>query len=188
MKERERFEKGAAIRHQGGAALVVALLLLLVMTLLGVAGLNTGVLEEKMSAASYDRNLALQAAEVALREGEQLAESNASEVPPAYADPTADCATLMNECTDGLCPPPAASCGKRWTDAAFTGWKDADANLPAIVGAKPQFFVEFLGANFPCRDGGSSDPNNCRRYRVTARAQPGTGRALVMVQSLYGTE
>ena len=40
------------------------------MTLLGLTGVRTIVQEEKMAAATQDRNLAFQAAEAALREGE----------------------------------------------------------------------------------------------------------------------
>jgi type IV pilus assembly protein PilX len=52
----------------------------------------------------------------------------------------------------------------------------------------PQYFIEYLSNTFPCSDGGASDPKNCKHYRITARSNPGTGRASVMLQSVYRTE
>lgn len=49
--------------RQSGAALVVALIILLVLTLLGVSAMNTTSLEEKMAANSQEFNRAFQAAD-----------------------------------------------------------------------------------------------------------------------------
>ena len=68
-------------RTQAGASLLVVLILLLVMTLLGLAALRGTLLQERMSANLLDRNLNFQAAEAALREGEDLAQAQAA--PPA---------------------------------------------------------------------------------------------------------
>ncbi len=54
-----------------GMALFVVMMLLLVMSIAGVAMLRTAILEERMAAVTFDRALALQAAEIALREGER---------------------------------------------------------------------------------------------------------------------
>ena len=58
--------------RQSGASLIVVLILLLVMTLLGLAVLGNTLLEERMSANMFDRSLGFQAAESASREGEAL--------------------------------------------------------------------------------------------------------------------
>src|SRR3546814_2367413 len=63
---------------QRGASLIVVLILLLVVTLLGLAALRTTILQERMSANLFDRSLSFQAAETALREG-QVAIQNRSE-------------------------------------------------------------------------------------------------------------
>ena len=52
--------------RQRGASLVVVLILLLVMTLLGLAVLRGTLLEERMSANLLDRSQNFQAAEAAL--------------------------------------------------------------------------------------------------------------------------
>ena len=59
--------KGA---RQRGAALVFALLLLLVMTVLGVASIGNSVLEERMSGNFHQSTSALQSAEIGLRVAE----------------------------------------------------------------------------------------------------------------------
>ena len=63
-------------RHkQHGVALAIALILLVIMTLLGLSGVRTVGLEEKMASNTYDRSLAFQAAEAALRAGEDAAQA-----------------------------------------------------------------------------------------------------------------
>jgi type IV pilus assembly protein PilX len=146
------------------------------VTLLALGGARTAQLEEKMAANGYDRNLAFQAAEAALREAETYVAANK----PTPASGSA--------CSNGICPQPVNGATPRWEDTSFTGWKSATVSLGTLAGTAPQYFVEYLGSAFPCRDGGSSDPQNCRRYRVTARSNPGTDRATVTLQSVYATE
>jgi type IV pilus assembly protein PilX len=174
-------------RRQRGAALIVALILLVVVTLLALSNLQTVALEEKMTGATYDRQLAFQAAEAALREAEQYVETNKPTA--SYTDADGNCpSSAINNCTTGLCPPPDKDCSSRWLpDSGFTQWKNATVPVPALAGT-PQYFIEYLGSTFPCSDGGVSDPKNCKRYRITARSNPGAGRASVMLQSVYWTE
>ena len=58
------------VRRQTGSALVVSLILLLVLTMLGVQGMRSNVMQERMAGNMRERNLAFQAAEAALRLGE----------------------------------------------------------------------------------------------------------------------
>jgi len=53
--------------NQRGAALIIALLLLLVMTVLGITSIQSSTVQTRMAANSDDRNRALQAAEHSLR-------------------------------------------------------------------------------------------------------------------------
>lgn len=55
-----------AARRQAGATLVVALILLMVMTILGIASMGTTGLEEKMAANSQEVYRALQAADAGI--------------------------------------------------------------------------------------------------------------------------
>lgn len=58
------------IRSQHGAVLIVALVLLLVLTILGTAGIQDTAMEERMAGNFRDHSAAMQAAESALRAGE----------------------------------------------------------------------------------------------------------------------
>jgi type IV pilus assembly protein PilX len=170
-------------RHpQDGVALIVALIMVVIMSLLGLAGVRMIFQEEKMVAYSYDRSLTFQAAEAALRQ----AENDIDQVKPEPL--TGGCSTF----TSGLfsvrtCPPPVAGAATpRWLDSEFDGWADATAVGATTLAITPQYFVEFLGSGFPCGLDPSAPPV-CKRYRVTARAG-GNGRAEVMVQSLYASD
>jgi type IV pilus assembly protein PilX len=55
-------------KDQTGAALVVSLIVLVLLTLLGVAAMRTSVLEERMAGNMRESNIAFQSAEGALRE------------------------------------------------------------------------------------------------------------------------
>lgn len=69
------------MQQQSGAALVISLILLLVTTLLGVASMQTTVLEEKMSTNARQRQLAYQSAETALRAAETWLSTNINTLP-----------------------------------------------------------------------------------------------------------
>ncbi len=163
--------------RQSGASLVVVLILLLIMTLLGLAALRGTLLEERMSSNLLDRSLGFQAAEAALREGEALAALQIT-APAAAAG-----------CAAGVCSTPIASALDRWDDPAFAGWVNSTVAVSALA-AQPQFFIEFMGnseswleCNLDPTYGGTA---LCIRpvYRVTARSEA-AGRASVILQSNY---
>jgi len=55
-----------SLHHQTGAALLISLILLLVLTFLGISSMQTTTLEERMAANQKDYYLAFEAAEYAL--------------------------------------------------------------------------------------------------------------------------
>lgn len=71
-------------RRERGAALLISLILLLVMTILGVTSAQTTALQERMAGNTRDREIAFQAAEAALRDGEGWLEGRA--IPPQSGD------------------------------------------------------------------------------------------------------
>ena len=66
--------------RQRGVVLIVSLILLMVLTLIGVTAMQTSTLEERMAGNAMDRSLAFQAAEAALRAGENELDSSVLEV------------------------------------------------------------------------------------------------------------
>jgi len=72
--------------RQRGVVLVISLLMLLVLTVIGLAATRSTALEERMTANQNDQEIAFQGAEAALRYGEGLL-SGASQ--PSFANNTA---------------------------------------------------------------------------------------------------
>lgn len=63
-------------QKQGGFALVVTMLVLLVLTILVVNSVRSSTMNEQMAGSYMDRNRSLQAAEQALRQGQSLLLNN----------------------------------------------------------------------------------------------------------------
>lgn len=166
---------------QRGAALAISLILLVIMTLIGLAGIRGITQQERMANHSIDRSLAFQSTEAALREIELLVE--AKQPTPASG---AACSVV-----DGLmsCPAPANDATPRWLDDTFASWTNATVVGSGPHAVTPQYFVEYLGSNFECQPGIGTASESCKRYRITARSNDGaTSRSYVMLQSIYATE
>ena len=163
--------------HQHGAALMVVLMLLLIMSLLGIASLRSTLMEERMSAGMYDRSLSFQAAEAALREAEAIAQGA-----PTFP-------TTAGTCSSGLCSALTQSgdgTEDRWKNTAFSAWQDGSSVGSAT--AAPQYIIEFMGEapNWAGCDRETPVHPRCLspRYRITAR-NTASGRAQVVLQSSY---
>jgi len=170
---------------QRGVALVVVLILLLIMTLLGLASLRGAILEERMSANLYDRSLSFQAAEAALREAEAWLSTPANTQAVYNAAATASCA-------DGLCttPVPAVGTSDRWMDNTAATWHTALVTISGKT-ATPQYKIEYMGDQFInvtrpfcAADGDIEYGCYTRRFRITARSG-GDDRAQVLLQSNF---
>ena len=180
-------------RHQHGAVLMVSLIMLLIITLLGITGMETTVLEEKMAGNMRNKSTAFQAAESALRNGEM--DINASDVSTL---------SFLAACTGGFCLPAASANAPVWENAAIVNWTgtaqtiDYGARLTATtiddIAAQPKYILEKLdtpaiaaGQRFDASAGAgySSAAANEEVFRITARGVGGTTVAASMVQSVY---
>ncbi|PKO39024.1 MAG: pilus assembly protein [Betaproteobacteria bacterium HGW-Betaproteobacteria-6] len=174
--------------RQAGIVLVVALIMLVIMTLLGLSGIRTVVLEEKMTASARDRSLAFQAAETALRAAEEDALGRPIGIRPAKSDGQCNESTLIAKATTGYINQSDVDCSPDWTQKVTdSNWSaHAKAVTTNTLAGNASYIIEFMGNDFTCDPTAPSDDNNyCSRYRITARANPGTGRADVMLQSIY---
>jgi type IV pilus assembly protein PilX len=168
--------------QQRGVVLIMSLIMLVLMTLIGMAGIRAISKEERMVAQSYDRTLAFQASESALREAEVLIEA-AGRPSPVVNTACALTGAPSQVMVCGASPTPTIS---RWDDAAFASWTDATPVGTASLALTPQYFVEYLGGNFPCKLN-STLAENCKRYRISARPNAGSGRSSVVLQTIYAT-
>lgn len=171
--------------RQRGNTLLVVLVLLLVMTLLALASLRIGNLEERMTANLFDRGLAFQATEAALREGERLARS--SSTPPAAG----------SDCVNGLCGKPQSVLSEQQITALFKKYARRASPLEKNTLAVPnpdnvRYLVVHRGraeAIHGCSSvlgasGGIKDPLCLvEAYQVEARYEA-TDRAAVTLRSV----
>ena len=166
--------RSAPLRRQRGATLVVVLILLLVMTLLGLASLRSTILEERMTSNLLDRSLGFQVAEGGLREAEATLDPNPINFPAVGCNP------------DGLCSRPAPNALERWEDPGFNAWRVGTATDPNTD--PPQYIIETMGeaSNWLGCEKLSPVHPLCEspRYRVTVRSQQ-DGRASVMLQTVF---
>jgi type IV pilus assembly protein PilX len=136
-------------RHQRGIVLVVALILLLVVALSGLAVMRGTIMQNKMSANFYDREIAFQAAQTALREGEVKVQNA-----PGGAGEFRDCST-----TTTLCPLDPFTALAAKDDHIKTALFDPGA----LAAGQPQYVVEYLGNFNAAASGGcsGSDSGSC---------------------------
>ncbi|HEY8024591.1 MAG TPA: PilX N-terminal domain-containing pilus assembly protein [Burkholderiaceae bacterium] len=112
---RRRASSASLLREnkQSGAALVVGLIFLVILTLLGLTAMQTGILEERMAGNSRDHNIAFQAAEAALRDGEHDTRCQQNNGATATTKRDIGCISGMTgadtSCTQGLCCNPSTS-------------------------------------------------------------------------------
>lgn len=134
-----------SFRRQQGVSLLVVLILLLVMSLLGIAVLRSSAMQERMSANMVDRNEAVQAAETGLQvahrtviRGTFNAMWNGSQTFTALRT------SAGLTCANGYCDrsDPTGTAATTWQTAAppATGAYTVMPN-----GARYAFTVEFLG-------------------------------------------
>ena len=175
-------------RKQRGAVLIVALIFLVVMTMLILASIRGTVMQERMAANLYDRSLAFQAAEAALREGERFVLESSPKPTATGCDSNGNCSEPDPE------EIPAWEDEDNWENAHSA---DDDHDHVISIGdlpVPPKFLVELLADDMPevnlCASTAIDPDAPCYggpeglRYRITARSGE-AGRAVVILQSVY---
>lgn len=163
---------GRIPNHQQGVSLLVVLILLIVMSVLGIAVLRSSAMQERMSANMRDRSLAFQAAETALRYAQDEVLNKTGATWDKTFPKTGDACT-----GDGVCP-----------GGAVAAWKSlpADKYDSTRLAAAPEYWIEYLGVGPGYKGSCDTVPVSvdCQSpmYRVTARSRA-NGRADVTLQS-----
>nr|WP_265468551.1 PilX N-terminal domain-containing pilus assembly protein [Arenimonas daejeonensis] len=165
--------------------MVIVLLLLLVITLLGLASMRGAVLQERMSGNAWFRSEAFQGAEAVLRE----AESNLA----VGGRPTG---VPASGCSSGLCAMPVNGEASAWEVDDFwtSGSGFATSNLETSE-IMQRYVIEDMGDGRGESEGCTSDIDlsapectaagaSARNYRITAFSRLSNG-AEVMLQSTF---
>jgi len=165
--------------RERGAAMVIALVMLLILTLLATASARMTLLDERMMGNTQDRNVAFQAAEAAIRTGE--------------TDLTAPVLPAFNN-ANGLWQPAAPGATPVWESVdwenvggdvlAYNGLDDAPGNLANATAA---YHIEEMPPVpcIACSLVAGVVPDEPAIYRVTARGVGAAGNATVTLQTTY---
>jgi type IV pilus assembly protein PilX len=168
-------------KREQGAVLIVALVLLLVLTILGTAGMQETTMEERMAGNFRDRAAALEAAESALRSGE------------ADIGDTTEFGLMLFDGSDGTYDVTASSTSVDPETASNYG-RDVDAadltyDGELLVDAVPEFYIEQLPEiELPQSDltvGFQDQAPRVRYYRVTGKGYGTSPNSEVILQSTY---
>ncbi|MFK8027721.1 MAG: PilX N-terminal domain-containing pilus assembly protein [Gammaproteobacteria bacterium] len=164
--------------NQNGVALVICLILLTVSTLLGLASVNSTILEEKMAGNIRSKHLSFQSTEAALRDAEE------------YMDTSVGLSSIFDG-TNGQYPhsQPGDSDFPIWEgdNVASSSWRNASTvNINGTI-TTPQFIIEDLGqTTIPGCLPEPGKPLNCtlNYYRITARGV-GLSNNPTLIQATY---
>ena len=176
---------------QRGVALVIALILLVVLTLVGFAAIRGTLIQQKMASNQYDRQIAFQSAEAALRAAKLRISGNPAEI--ARNCRTGSTVCLSNPFNDSNLP----------TGSIYEvgeGTAAGQFSASAMAASKPQYVIENMG-NWadPESDtgfdqsansynyGNSGGSTTAIYYRITARSgDPAVvgDRAVVILQAI----
>jgi len=177
------------MKQQKGAALVISLVILLIMTIIGLQGMSGTTLEERMSRNYRDSQMSFQAAETALRDGENFVQTTLFKMSD-YSD----------TCTNGLCffggasgcpvenpIPPAWEGTTNWNDSSKH--KEYTGTITGVI-AKPKYIIEFqcyvpTDPNVTPSSPEGSDYQWSEMYRITALGFGATPTSRTMLQSTY---
>jgi type IV pilus assembly protein PilX len=178
---------------ESGAVLIVGLIFLVALALLGITAMQTSVLQERMAGNLKDWNIALAAAEAALRDAEKevLANDRISGA-TGFSDGCSNANRASNAALyQGLCLPSTSIPvwkNVNWSDDAspvqYVTY-GAKTGAPALLGVatQPRYVVEAISN---LRDSSLLIPNASKYlYRITARGYGADIATQVTVQSVY---
>lgn len=175
--------------RQGGAALITGLIFIVVLTIIGITAARMASLEERMAGNTRDRALAMQAAELALRDAERDVMNTVAASARGISGITGfttDCGASTGTTTDdGLCYNGTAGFSTPiWTTVSMTaapsvqyGSFTGATAIPAPISAQPRYIIE----GFRKSVAGSE----AFYYRITVRAVGANPNTVVWLQEVF---
>jgi type IV pilus assembly protein PilX len=173
------FNSSASSRTQRGAVLVIALLILLLLTTLGVAMFRSFGLQERIAGNTREKQHAFQAAQSALQFGEWwLTQGNAG-TGTSCTGPLAAATVCSNAATMATLTGGPWSIGSIYTPINVNGVAPMTISATGGVGtyfAAPRLYINYLGLG---------PSGQARVYQVTAIGNGGDANSVAVVQSTY---
>ena len=164
--------------RERGAVLVVALLMLLVMTVLGVTAMQMSRVEERMAGNSRDINLAFQGAEAGLRDAEERLRVRTT--PPSLCN-AAPCEIFDRN----ILPTDMRSTNDAWWTANGREYGVAATQEVTDSTRDPLVVSEELANEPDSLTIGHAPVPGRVFYRVTASSTGATSTAVAIVESTY---
>lgn len=190
-----------APQKQRGVVLIIALVMLLILTLIGVAGLRDTQLQERMAGGAQDRELALQAAETALRtaegaitSGNAAADNNGDQYRDYRAplDGGLDSVAGLQRQNSGGVPVIESVYWRDVYDWTGNGGNNSFSDGTSLSGlsAQPLYVIERLPYSYSAVPGsfnasGTAGDPLVSDYIITARAVGSSPDAVVILQSHF---
>lgn len=175
-----------APRRDQGAALVVTVLLMLVVSTLAFAAMMRNSIDERMAFNQRDRQNAFQAAEAALREAEDVIRQDARFSPLRVATFTADCTAAKGVCRSSLNTP-------QWKTLPASDWTSVQSNstialatntqrgaIPGLA-LQPRYLIEYQGTSEPIEINAPCTAH----FLITARGFGLNANSVVTLQSVF---
>lgn len=195
---------------QSGAALIVSLIILAVVTILGITSMQSSNTELKLAASLRDRGIAFEAAEAALA----VIEENLANDPPSRLSLLSNCAgadCYNATCEGGMCfdgdyllsyseyecqVADYAETVARvdfWSNATLDIWNSTSRHQTLTIDSVKndvKYITEFLcyvarDTNTPFTELANENNNGAPLFRITVLAQGNGGRASVALQSTF---
>lgn len=169
------------VSHQSGAVLMVSLVILLVLTLIGITSMSSTIQEEKMAGGVRNQNLAFQAAEAALRDGEAWIRAQ-NPMPNAVSTCSSPPCLVVELGTLG----DLAAQNDTWWNSNAREYGTTGTQEIVGVSGDPRYVVEFRTfLNTGGLDVGLNPPQGRMYYRLTARGTGGNTSTEAILQSHY---
>ncbi len=172
-------------KRQEGIVLMMSLVMLLLLTLLGVSSIQTTSLQHRMARNAADANMAFQAAESALRDGEDYIETLSALTIFDAANGEANGFYYEED-------PGAEPNWRALNWAGNDGFRPGDTAITDVK-KQPQYILEHIKTVISDADalnlnniGQDTGSGRTQIFRVTARGTGGTAAAKVMIQATYG--
>jgi type IV pilus assembly protein PilX len=167
---------------QRGTALIIAMLFLVILGMLGVTTMTSTTLEERMAGNTRDRDIAMAAAEAALRDAERdLKNVNAAFRVVKVANFGAACPAAL--CTEGNAPVASITDPVK---SAFYGQFTGEIAMGGPV-QLPRYMIELL-SNAPPPFPTTPNPPagmTTRNFRITAWGVGKNTDTVVILQTVY---
>lgn len=166
MQDADTIRASGPLRRQGGAALIVSLVLLVLLTMASVAGIKASISQERMAANGKFRNDSFQAAEAGLR----MAEEALAQAPQSAGEP----------CVAAQCNLPETVLDIEHLASPGSGWVSVPASAQTNH-MEVWYRITALGTALAPVNTGNQAPGEL--YRVVVVSFRGTTRTVL--ESIY---